>query len=255
MFTPFAFVKGEAAVSRTDIPPYDPYVYYDATNTTYSSADYLKDVVSLGAEPFKNFTEKSGTPGYVSGEYWDITQLPVYQNYYISSSIPNTDFLVTMGFKEHTIIILHYPTSLAEGDIIANNGLSTGAVLAMVYDNRFRGHAFTGTTTVVTDSSNTLTVDAWQFGAQRLTFTGVGNCRLDVFEDLVGNLPPTKTTGSSETYNTGSTTGPTPLVIASRDINQGKYYGDIAQIAIYDYPLSDSEVNDVMDYMKTRSGL
>ena len=48
---PYGFLKGpvEEEVGRTDIPPVDGVsFYYDATNTTYSSASIMKEIVNFG---------------------------------------------------------------------------------------------------------------------------------------------------------------------------------------------------------------
>lgn len=258
MFTPFGFVRGEAAAPgpRTDIPPYNPYVYFDATNTSYSSANYMNDVVSLGADPTHDFSQKTGNPTYTSGQYWEIYQPGTVENYYMSSSLSTSDFLRNLGSLEHTIIALHYPYQTSEADIIASDGLGGSAVLLMLYagaNNGVRGHAWNGSALASTDATSATPTNQWNFAAQRLSITGASTCRLDIFYDPVGSLPPTKIVGSDVGYSVGSNSG-VPIV-GARTTDGQKYDGRIAQLVIYDAALTDSEVNDVMDYMKTRSGL
>ena len=259
MFTPFAFVKQEigAAGGRTDIPPYNPYAYYDATNTTYSSGTNIQDVVTTGSILGRNFdTYGAGLdPSYTSGQYWTFSNDVIVLN----SGGALSDFLNSMGSKEHTIITLIYPTSTSEEDIVVN-GAAAGGVLLMLYSagsTGVRGHAGNSSALAVTDATSATAADAWSFASQRLTITSPSTARLDLFYGPVGSLPPTKVTGASVAYS-ATTNGPQRLGLGNRSQTGGAssaYDGRIAQIAIYDSPLSDSEVNEVMIYMKNRSGL
>ena len=232
------------------VPPYSPFAYYDATNTTFSSATNIQDVVTSG-QTDRNFDSSASYPSYVSGEYWE------FDNKRISLSTTSTtsDFLNTLGANEHTIIVLHYPFATNEEDILGNGPGNGGSILLMLLSFGVRGHAWNASAAAISDATSTTPINEWNFTSQRLEISG-GNARLDLFYDPVGSLPPTKITGTPVAYSDAATS-PVRLTIGDRDVSGGdpKYNGRIAQLVFYDKVLTDSEVNDVMDYMKTRQGL
>ena len=253
IFAPFAFIKEEAEAGpapRTDIPPYDPYAFYDATNTTYSSATYAEDVVTLGANASRNFTRYNSAPDYTSGQYWTFTGANG-DNFYLDSSATTSQFLSNMGGQEHTIITLNYPTQTDEEDIIGN-GITAGSILLMYFlDAVTRGHDFNGSATIVADHSGVST-NAWRVASQRLSVSG-GTGTLKVWGAEVSSLPASATTNTG-TFST-TANGPALLTIASRVTNAGYFDGRIAQIAIYDKALTDGEVDAVHTWMKDHQGL
>lgn len=249
MFTPFAFVKSEVIIipSRTDIPPYSPYVFYNAINTTYSAGAYANDIVNLGGVSTLNFIPSSSNVSYTSGQHWNFTSSATPITFKINDT--SNSFLNTMGNNEHTICYhIRTGTDLTNKDIMGS-GVSAGAILSGTYSSGiFRGHAWNGTNQAITDTSTTLSTSTEYFVAQRLTITGASTCRMDVFVSDWDGSSPTKTTGSSADYSDSGTKA-NILYMGQRPATFSNWNGRIYQIAIYDKPLTDSEVTDVNTYL------
>lgn len=259
-FAPFAFIRTELGVPPappvSDIPPHSPFAYYDATNTAYSSASVWNDVVSSGSANM-TFKPKPGAfiaPTYTAGEYY--TYNGSNTNFELTGSSALTDFMNNLEGYEHTKIALLFPTSTAEEDFMS--GAST---ITMIFANTspaanaVRGHVFSGGGTLATDSSISTTTSVYWFGGQRFSTSSVSQGRVDVISGGAGSLPATITNGSNGGW-TFNATGDTRFIVGARNLpNRAFFDGRIAQMVVYDKPLTDTEVQDVLLYMKDRQGI
>ena len=249
-YTPFAFIQS-AAVVPANVPPYSPYAFYDATNTLYTSASVWNDVVSEGANN-RALKPLSGTPTYVSGQYYEFTS----DNLELTGSTALSEFMNNLAGYEHTKIALIYPTSTTEEDFMS--GAST---ITMLFSgtspaaNAVRGHVFSSGGTLVTDSSISTTTSTWWFGGQRFSTSSASVGRVDVISGAAGSLPGTITNGSNGGW-AFDVNGDSRFIIGSRNLPvRGFFDGRIAQVVVYDKALSDSEVQEVLDWMKDHQGL
>jgi hypothetical protein len=252
MFTPFAFVKQEIIPPIPSIvPPYSPFAYYDATNTSFSSASVWNDVVSGGSGNMA-LKPRNGTPSYTAGEYYTFSSA----NFELTGSTALSDFMNNLAGYEHTKIALLFPTSTVEEDFMS--GAST---ITMIFANTspvanaVRGHVFSSGGTLVTDASISTTTNVYWFGGQRFSTSSISSGKVDTVSGAAGSLPVTIDNGTSGGWAFDSD-GDSRFILASRNLPvRGFFDGRIAQVVVYDKALTDSEIQDVCTYMKNRQGL
>jgi hypothetical protein len=256
MFTPFAFVKQEIIPPIPSIvPPYSPFAYYDATNTSFSSASVWNDVVSGGSGNMA-LKPANGTPTYTSGEYYTFSQAST-TNFQLTGSTPLSDFMNNLQSNNHTKIALLFPTSTTEEDFMSGGGtinmiLSSTSPAA----NAVLGYVDTLAAAVrQTNSSISTTTNVYWFGGQRFASSSISVASVDAISGGASSLPVTITNGATGSWS-ATANGPTRFIAGSRNNPVRAYFdGRIAQMAIYDKALTDSEIQDVCTYMKNRQGL
>jgi hypothetical protein len=159
----------------------------------------------------------------------------------------NSSTIARIGTSNHTISVFVNNDITSEEDLFGTGGIGVGDVLLMIYLAKFRGHAWSSTgNSNVFDSPNTIGTGGWNMLTQRVTW----GANMDLFENgikagtkvLSGNAP-------SSTQNTAYLgarypgTGPSHL--------QGK----IGLVTVYNRALTDSEVLQNYNAIKTRFGL
>jgi hypothetical protein len=249
-FTPFAFIKQEvAAGGRTDIPPFDPYAFYDATNTSYSSASVWNDVVSYGADNFA-LKPRNGTATYTSGEYYTFSQASS-TNFELTGSTALSDFMNNMASFEHTRIALIYPTSTTEEDFFGG-----GDTITMIDGGSLRGYVLNANTpSAITTTVSGVTTNVYRFGGQRMVTPTISSAYVSAISGLVSSLPATINNSSTLTWG-AEAAGDTRFIIGSRNEPVRAYFdGRIAQAVVYDKALTDGEIQDVLIWMKNHQGL
>ena len=244
---PYGFLKGpvEEEVGRTDIPPVDGVsFYYDATNTTYSSASIMKEIVNFGVEPdynWDNSSTGSSFPNYVSGQYyqWEGSQ---------DMRMTDGELNSSMSFwtdQDHTIFTVQKFDSTAEEDTFST-GTSTGAVLLMAYQTNVRAHVWEGTTLVTDTTGFNVATDQYVVIGQRFDKSAV---RVDAFYCESGSAVYIET-GSAGSVGS-ATQAPALAGWGSRGPDRspnGNYSG--SQAAFYQGTyLEASDIQAVCDYM------
>jgi hypothetical protein len=242
-FTPFAFVQTSTGGGRTDIPPYNPIAYYDASNTTVGNAtNYAFNVVTPSSNNAITASSGNGPIDYTSGQYWTFT----YPDRFTLNNSDTSSFLNSMGNNEHTIVIRTYTTTTTENDYIGN--FTNGGIMSMFYATKIRAHAVNTSNTFIVDSSGTVTTSTQIFVGQRFKNMGGGNGQLDVFlaNDITSSM--TKTTGSTATATFGGTGSSVLDVFGAGGRSQGMD-GRMYKLAIYNTALTDSQIEDVRAFM------
>lgn len=228
------------------LPPHSPSFYYDATNTDYSSTTSWDDIVSEGDTDFSFAGTRNNYPDYTSGEYYDFDQNT--DSMYANNS-STTDDLSFLAGTSHTLFALARFGSVNEEDLLCNT-TNGNSVLLMVYANRVRGHVWYNNSILTTDSTiHTLAANTWYVVGQRATYAaGVTNgTRVDAFV-CYADKTLTITNGTAGTRTAGSSAS-SQLNINARGTSGHRGDYDLTNIGIYRTALSDSEIQDVCDYM------
>ena len=246
MFTPFAFVKtvSTGGGGRTDIPPYNPVLYYDASNTTVGNAtNNAFNVVTTSSNNSNTGSVSANGPiDYTSGQYWTMT----YPDRFILDNSNTSSFLNSMGNNEHTIVIRTYTTDTTQNDFIGN--FTDGGIMSMFFDSKLRAHVVNTSSFFVVDSAGTVTTNTQIFVGQRFQNVGGGNGQLDVFlaNDITSAM--TKTSGTSAAATFGGT-GSSILQSFGAGGRTLGMSGRLYKIAIYDTALTDDQIEDVRAFM------
>jgi hypothetical protein len=245
-FTPFAFVQTiTTGGGGTNVPPYNPVLYYDASNTTVGNAtDLAINVVTTSSNNSNTGSVSANGPvDYTSGQYWQFN----YPDRLVLDNSNTSSFLNSMGANEHTIVIRTFTTDSDEDDFIGN--FTEGGIMSMFFENKLRAHIINQGNVIVTDSANSVTLDTQIFVGQRLKNVGGGNGQIDVF--LADNITSamTKTDGTPTAVTFGGVGSSVLQTFGAGGRSQGITSGRLYKIAIYDTALTNTEIEDVREFM------
>lgn len=253
---PFGFLQGPVAgaAPRTDIPPITSGLeaYFDATNSTYSSATSWQDVLSLGTQYTFNQSDTTD-PTYDA-----VTNNGIYtfngstQSWQMDSTYINST-LNNIAGSSHTIMVLVYLDAQSEEDIWSNGAPpsnANNAVLLMGFSGRVRTHCWSGNGsggTNVWSTDRVLDIRFnWNVVVQRFSISG-GNATID---GLIWNgTTLSKSATQTKTWGTPSASPTLDTYVGYRGFGSGRMDGAVSQAAIYTTALSDSDIQTVGDYM------
>lgn len=256
-FAPFSFIKSSIVIP-IPVPPFEPFAYYDATNTQFATSVVWNDSVSAG-DPNMSLLqdtflspEPAQFPVYTPGEYYTFNELD-YTALTISGGelVNNFDPINNLRTGSHTLVALMIPTQNTNECFIGGSGVINFITQSVVVG--FVGGISPGPDASTSSSISTPTGSYW-FGGQRFTTSSGDIGQVDALSGDAASLPITITNGKTGSRESTGFQG--KFKLGWTDAGAPRFFnGQIAQVAVYLKPLSDSEIQDVCVFMADRQGL
>lgn len=252
MYAPFTFLTQ----SNLTVYPFDPVVAYNATASSRNyDYNFAPNAITSGAS--NNFITGSGTGIIEFGETsnrtlwyfglpWGTGSINQTGSFMGLTNSDTSSFLNSLGSNQHTIIMrtLADNTTPAISDIFGN--FTEGGTRMQISGSKLKGSIINNGNTISTDID--YTKFTFNIVAQRLTDVGGGNGQLDMFYGDHTN-PLTKVTGSATSMIFNST-GSSVLQWGNANTTSAPTFrGGMSYLAIFNYPLSDSALQSINNYI------